>query len=64
MARPALDRTRLAPVVQGYHRKGFPARLIATRLGISERSTRGMLKELGLTAPRSQSRQNMEMRHG
>lgn len=64
MARPALDRTRLAPAVQGYHRRGFSARLIATRLGISERSTRGLLKALGLTAPRPQSRQIMEIRHG
>ncbi|WP_336761194.1 hypothetical protein [Asaia sp. VD9] len=64
MARPALDRTRLAPAVQGYHRRGFPARLIATRLGISERSTRGMLKDLGLTAPKPAVTHTLEMRHG
>lgn len=64
MARPALDRTRLAPVVQGYHRRGFPARLIASRLGISERSTRGMLKELGLTSPRPAVKNTLEMRYG
>jgi len=53
MARPALDRVRLAPAISLYHRKGVPARGIALRLGISERSTRGLLKDLGLTAPRA-----------
>lgn len=64
MARPALDRTRLAPAVQGYYRRGLPARLIASRLGISERSTRGMLKDLGLTSPRPAVKNTLEMRHG
>ncbi|GAB6854194.1 hypothetical protein [Asaia astilbis] len=64
MARPALDRARLAPAVRGFHRKGVPARLIAFRLGISERSTRGMLKDLGLTMSRAATPREMELRHG
>ncbi|WP_025885946.1 hypothetical protein [Asaia prunellae] len=62
MARPALDRVRLAPAIRLYHRKGVPARGIALRLGISERSTRGILKDLGLTAQRGPALK--EVRHG
>lgn len=56
MARPALDRVRLTPAIRSYHGQGFPARSIARRLGISERSTRTILKDLGLTSSRTEVR--------
>jgi len=43
MARPALDRVRLVPMAVSLRQQGWPSRMIATRLGVSERTVKSML---------------------